>query len=101
MLGGRYGSYYIIRECKTYLNVDNLIDTAGEKMIKTCTYKWKEYTEGMDTFDVRTNKHIGQPLVFKRKDFLSDYEINILFPPSTPEPEQTKINFTENADTPF
>jgi len=71
MLGGRYGSYYIIRECKTYLNVDNLIDHAGEKTIKTCTDKWKDYAEGNDTFEMRNNKHIGQPLVFKREDFLT------------------------------
>ena len=74
MLGGRYGSYYIIRECKTYLNVGNLIDHAGEKSIKTCTYKWKDYAEGADTFEMRTNKHIGQPLVFKREEFLTDHE---------------------------
>jgi hypothetical protein len=104
MLGGKYGSYYIIRECKTYLNVDNLMNHEGEKMIKTCTYTWKEYAEGMDAFDVRTNKHIGQPLVFKRKDFLSDYEINILFPSPTeqpPEPAQTEIDFSKDTDTPF
>jgi hypothetical protein len=104
MLGGRYGSYYIIRECKTYLNVDNLMDDKGEKTIKTCTYKWKDYTEGMDTFDVRTNKHIGQPLVFRRVEFLTGHEINTLFPPASepvPEPEQQEITFSQENDTPF
>jgi hypothetical protein len=104
MLNGRYGSYYINRECKTFLNVDNLIDHEGEKMIKTCTYKSKEYAEGLDTFEVRTNKHIGQPLVFKRNDFLTGYEINTLFPPEPapiPEPVQTELDFSKDSDTPF
>jgi hypothetical protein len=104
MLGGRYGSYYIIRECKAHLNVDNLIDHAGEKTIKTCIYKWKDYTEGNDTFEMRTNKHVGQPLVFKRADFLTDYETNTLFPPTPeppPEPVQKEIGFSKDSDTPF
>jgi hypothetical protein len=73
----------------------------GEKMIKTCTYKIKEYAEGMDTFEVRTNKHIGQPLVFKRENFLTNYEINTLYPPPIPEPTQTEIDFSKDCDTPF
>jgi hypothetical protein len=104
MLSGRYGSYYIIRECKTYLNVNNLFDNAGEKSIKTCTYKWKDYAEGVDNFDIRTNKHIGQPLVFKRDDFLSDYETQSLFPPEPapiPEPVQHDIDFSKDNETPF
>jgi hypothetical protein len=101
MLGGRYGSYYIIRECKTYMNVDNLIDGEGEKTIKTCTYKWKDYAEGADNFEVRTNKHIGQPLVFRREEFLTDYETKTLFPPPIPKPEQKGIDFYKNSDTPF
>ena len=44
MLAGRYGSYYIIRECKTHLNVDNLFDPTGEKSIKTCIYKFPKIT---------------------------------------------------------
>jgi hypothetical protein len=99
MLGGRYGSYYIIRECKTQLNVDNLIDHAGEKTIKTCTYKWKDYTEGNDAFEIRNNKHIGQPLVFKREEFLTDYETKTLFPPLIELPEQMETDFS--SDTPF
>ena len=101
MLGGRYGSYYIIRECKTHLNVSNLIDHDGEKIIKTCTYKWKDYAEGADNFEVRTNKHIGQPLVFKRNEFLSDYETETLYPTIPPEPEQQEIDFSQAKDTPF
>ena len=101
MLGGRYGSYYIIRECKTFLNVDNLIDDAGQKTIKTCTYKWKDYSEGVDNFDVRTNKHIGQPLVFKRNEFLTDYEIKSLYPAKPHEPIQQEISYSEAKDTPF
>jgi hypothetical protein len=103
MLGSRYGSYYIIRECKTHLNVDNLIEK-GEKTIKTCTYKWKDYAEGMDTFEMRTNKHIGQPLVFRREEFLTDYEIKTIFPPKPepiPEPVQQGIDFSKDNDTPF
>ena len=104
MLAGRYGSYYIIRECKAHLNVDNLFDPTGEKSIKTCIYKWKDYAEGVDTFEIRTNKHIGQPLVFKREDFLTDYETKTLFPPPPepiPEPLQTEIDFSQDNDTPF
>jgi outer membrane receptor for monomeric catechols len=104
MLGGRYGSYYIIRECKAHLNVDNLFDHQGEKTIKTCIYKWKDYAEGVDTFEMRTNKHVGQPLVFKREDFLTDYETKILFPPKPeqiPEPEQKEIDFSKDKETPF
>jgi len=101
MLSGRYGSYYIIRECKTYLNVDNLMNREGEKIIKTCTYKWKDYAEGADTFEVRTNKHIGQPLVFRRNDFLTDYEIKTLYPTAPPEPVQQELGFSEAKDTPF
>jgi hypothetical protein len=104
MLSGRYGSYYINRECKTYLNVGNLIDHEGEKSIKTCTYMWKDYAEGLDKFEVRTNKHIGQPLVFKRVDFLTDHETKTLFPPEPepiPEPVQTEIDFAKDNDTPF
>jgi hypothetical protein len=81
--------------------VDNLIDHIGEKTIKTCTYKWKDYAEGMDTFEMRTNKHIGQPLVFKREEFLTDNEIKLLNPPKPPEPVQQEIGFSEENDTPF
>jgi len=95
MLSGRYGSYYIIRECKTYLNVDNLLNHEREKVIKTCTYKWKDYAEGADSFEVRTNKHIGQPLVFKRNDFLSGYEIKTLFPI---QQKETKLDFSEKEE---
>ena len=101
MLGGRYGSYYIIRECKTHLNASNLIDHAGEKTIKTCAYKWKDYSEGVDSFEVRINKHIGQPLVFKREDFLTNYETETLYPPIPPEPVQQELSFTETKDSPF
>ena len=83
------------------MNVDNLINHEGEKIIKTCTYKWKDYAEGADTFEVRTNKHIGQPLVFKREDLVSDYETKTLFPPSIPEPVQSETDFSKNSDTPF
>jgi hypothetical protein len=55
----------------------------------------------MDTFEVRTNKHIGQPLVFKRENFLTNYEINTLYPPPIPEPEQKEIDFSNDSDTPF
>jgi len=101
MVGGRYGSYYILRECRAFLNVDNLFDDAGEKPIKTCTYRWKDYTEGMDSFDVRTNKHIGQPLVFKREEFLTDHEIKTLYPPKPPEQIQQELDISEAKDTPF
>ena len=90
-----------IRECKTHLNVNNLIDHAGEKTIKTCTYTWKDYSEGMDNFEVRTNKHIGQPLVFKRVDFLTNHETETLYPPMPPEPIQQDIDFSETKNTPF
>jgi hypothetical protein len=112
MLGGRYGSYYIIRECKTHLNVDNLIGQQGEKTIKTCIYKWIDYAEGMDKFEIRTNKHVGQPLVFKRQDFVKEYETKALFPPKpepTPESVQIEmlrqcsatIDYPKDSDTPF
>jgi hypothetical protein len=104
MLNGRYDSYYIIRECKTHLNVDLLRDDMGNKKIKRCAYKWKIYgdTGGMtDDFSVRTEKQVGQPLVFKRENFLTDDEINDLYPTKIPEPEQTEIDFSKNDDTPF
>jgi hypothetical protein len=53
---------------------------------------------------VRTNKHVGQPLVFRREEFLSDYETKILFPPppeAIPEPVQTAMDFSKDSDTPF
>jgi len=81
--------------------VNNLIDQAGEKTIKTCTYKWKDYSEGADNFEVRTNKHIGQPLVFKREDFLTHHESETLYPPLTPEPVQQELDYSETKDTPF
>jgi len=101
MLGGRYGSYYIIRECKTHLNVCNLIDHENEKIIKTCSYKWKDYAEGTDNFEVRTNKHIGQPLVFNREDFLTNYETNSLYPAKPPKPLQHELGIIETKETPF
>ena len=90
-----------IRDCETYLNVDNLLNHEREKVIKTCTYKWKDYAEGVDSFEVRTNKHIGQPLVFRRNDFLSCYEIKTLYPA---QQEETKLDFSEKEEakeTPF
>jgi hypothetical protein len=104
MLNGRYDSYYIIRECKTHLNVDLLRDDKVFKKIKRCTYKWKIYadTGGMaDDFTVRTEKQVGQPLVFKREDFLTNYEISDLYPSKLPEPEQQGIDFPKSDETPF
>jgi hypothetical protein len=85
------------------LNIDNLIGHQGEKTIKTCIYKWIDYAEGMDKFEIRTNKHVGQPLVFKRQDFVKEYETKALFPPksASPEPIQIGIDFSKDSDTPF
>jgi len=81
MVGWRYDSYYILRECKTHFNVDFLRDEKGNRKLKRCVYKWKIYSDMdamEDNFTVRTEKQVGQPLVFKRKDFLTDYEIQAL-----------------------
>ena len=90
MLSNRYDSYYIIRECKTHLDIDFLRDEKGNRKIKRCTYKWKTYITtneitAADNFTIHTEKQIGQPLVFQRQDFLTPHEIQTLTPP-TPEP---------------
>ena len=59
MLNNQYSSHYILRECKTYLNVNI------ERTLKTCTYKYLVKTA------VETEKQIGRPLIFKREDFLN------------------------------
>jgi len=106
MVNGRYDSYYIIRECKTHFGVDFLRNEQGQRKIKRCAYKSKIYinTEGSpDDFTVRTEKQVGQPLVFKREDFLTDYEIQALCPAKQEkisEPVQQEIGFREN-ETPF
>jgi len=107
MVNGRYDSYYIIRECKTHFDVDFLRNEKGERKIKRCTYKSKIYinTEGMaDDFTVKIEKQVGQPLVFKREDFLTEYEIQALTQPKPevqPQPEQTELQFPDNEETPF
>jgi len=55
----------------------------------------------MDSFDVRTNKHIGQPLVFRREEFLTNHEIKTLYPPKPLEPVQQEICYSEAKDSPF
>jgi len=101
-----YDSYYIIRECKTHFGVDFLRNEQGQRKIKRCAYKSKIYinTEGLpDDFTVRTEKQVGQPLVFKREDFLTDYEIHALCPTTQEkksEPAQLEIGFRED-ETPF
>lgn len=74
MLGGRYDTYYILKECRTHFSIDILRDESGNRKLKTCLYKWKVYNDFTDTWDIRSEKQIGQPLVFKRKEFLTDYE---------------------------
>jgi hypothetical protein len=52
-----------------------------------------------DDFTVRTEKQVGQPLVFKREEFLNGYEMKTLIPPKTdivPETEQKSIDFSNN-----
>ena len=101
-----YDSYYIIRECKTHFGVDFLRNEQGHRKIKRCIYPSKIYinTEGSpDDFTVRTEKQVGQPLVFKREDFLTDYEIQALCPAKPeiiPEPVQLEIGFRGD-ETPF
>jgi hypothetical protein len=107
IFSGRYDSYYIIRECKTHLNVENLKDADGKRVIKTCTYKWKIFTDtdGLaDCFTVRTEKQVGQPLVFRREEFLTPYEIEVLHPTKpeiVPIPLQSTIDLNGNDETPF
>jgi len=107
MVSNRYDSYYILRECKTHFGVDFLRNEQGDRKIKRCAYKTKIYinTEGMgDDFTVRTEKQVGQPLVFKREDFLTEYEIEALTEPkpeAQPQPEQTTLEFPDNEETPF
>ncbi|MDR2906996.1 MAG: DUF5906 domain-containing protein, partial [Bacteroidales bacterium] len=107
MLGGRYDSYYIIRECKAHFGVDLLKDERGNQKIKRCAYKWKTYSDTggiADDFTIRTEKQAGQPLVFKREDFLTEYEITSLYPSKPdmpPEPEQKDIDFSKDDETPF
>lgn len=74
MLGGRFDTYYILKECRTHFSIDILRDDSGNRKLKTCLYKWKVYNDFTDTWDIRSEKQIGQPLVFKRKEFLTDYE---------------------------
>jgi len=82
--------------------VDIMKDTEGKRTLKTCVYKWKIYSDGFDKFDVRTEKQIGQPLVFHRDDFLTRYEVEALYPEPQPIPEQQEIEFTTvNEDVPF
>ena len=93
MVNGRYDSYYIIRECKTHFDVENLKDSEAKRIIKTCTYKSKIYTDTSgitDDFIVKTEKQVGQPLVFKREDFLTPYEIKAL---NTKPEKQEKTPF--------
>jgi hypothetical protein len=100
MVGGRYDSYYIIRECKTHLDVENLKDDEGRRVIKTCAYKWKIFSDTGDmddNFTVRTEKQVGQPLVFKREDFLTGYEMKALYPKKSDMPVQSK----NRNETPF
>ena len=105
MVNNRYDSYYIIRECKNHFGVDFLRNEQGDRKIKRCVYKWKIYvnTEGMaDDFTERTEKQVGQPLVFKRDEFLTPYEISALTPPQPqPEPQQNAIPFSNDEETPF
>ena len=87
-----------IRECKTHLDVENMKDNEGKRVLKTCTYRWKVYagTDGMTTDDhfiVKTEKQVGQPLIFKREDFLTDYEIKSLYPPEPVQSVQSEIDF--------
>ncbi len=89
MLANKYDSYYILKECRTYLNIDHLRDDKGQRVIKTCVYEWKIYMDGLDKFEVRREKQVGQPLVFRREDFLTPYEIKYLYPEPEPDPEPT------------
>jgi hypothetical protein len=106
MVNGRYDSYYIIRECKTHFDVENIKNEEGKRVIKTCAYRWKIYSDtgGMaDGFTVRTEKQVGQPLVFKREDFLTEYEIQALRPAKqeTDETEEAEIPFSDDEVLPF
>ena len=102
MLDRRYESSYIYRECKKHFGIDFLKEN-GERILEWCTYKWKFYSEGgFDDFTVRKDKRRGQVLVFKREDFLSDYEIKSLNPSkfeTNPESVQTNINIQNNDDS--
>ena len=96
MVNSRYDSYYIIRECKTFLDVENLKDDDGKRVIKTCAYKWKVYadTGGLaDDFIVKTEKQIGQPLVFRRAEFLTAYEMKALNPKTAQKPIDNDLPF--------
>jgi hypothetical protein len=107
MLGGRYDSYYIIRECKSHFGIDFLRDELGNQKIKRCAYKWKIYVDTgrlADDFTVRSERDNGQNLVFKREDFLSDYELDSLYSPKTdahPKPLQKGIELSKDDETPF
>ena len=87
-----YNSTRITRNCETYLGVFNFKDETGEKKNKTCVYKWKIYvdTEGSDgKFIVKTDKQVGQPLVFKRENFVTVQQ---------EQPKQHEIDFAVPKD---
>jgi hypothetical protein len=95
MLNGRYGSSYILRECRTHLGVDVLKNEHGESLLKRCVYRWKVYNSFDDTWAVHTEKHVGRPLVFKREDFLTKGDANNLLAETKSEPNQQKLDELE------
>ena len=93
MLDRRWDKNYIVTECNTHFGIDFLKNETGERVLEYCTYQWKIYQEGTDDFDIRKDKHRGQVLVFRREDFLTEYEIKSLYPPRSEIPVLPKIEF--------
>ena len=57
--------------------------------------------DGLDKFETRYEKQVGQALVFRREDYLTPYETESLYPTPEKEPEQQGIEFPAKEATSF
>ena len=99
-LDKRWDSTYIHKSCEEHFGIDFLRNLDGDGVLEWCTYKWKYYPEGSGDDGIeKKDKRRGQVLVFKREDFMTDFEIKELHYLPEPEPiqpVQKELEFSED-----